>query len=142
MFLNVSRVFTHELVRHRAGTAYSQESQRYVSFTEIPLTRTSDMSLEDELVLLQSANSIEKEYNSLTMRMLGKPFAIVKQLTSKFRRMIGQGVATNILMTANLRALQHIIALRTSEHAEVEIRDVFLEVERICRQEYPNIFQR
>ena len=29
-FLNVSRVFTHELVRHRAGTAISQESLRYV----------------------------------------------------------------------------------------------------------------
>ena len=29
-FLGVSRVFTHELVRHRTGTAYSQESLRFV----------------------------------------------------------------------------------------------------------------
>src|SRR3990172_5736060 len=29
-FVDVSRVFTHELVRHRAGAAYSQQSGRYV----------------------------------------------------------------------------------------------------------------
>ncbi len=34
-FFNVSRVFTHEIVRHRAGTAISQESLRFVRLTEI-----------------------------------------------------------------------------------------------------------
>jgi thymidylate synthase (FAD) len=34
-FHNVSRVFTHELVRHRAGSAFSQESLRYVRLAEI-----------------------------------------------------------------------------------------------------------
>ena len=34
-FRQVSRVFTHELVRHRAGSAFSQESLRYVRLTEI-----------------------------------------------------------------------------------------------------------
>ena len=32
---NVSRVFTHELVRHRAGCAYSQESLRYVRLNDL-----------------------------------------------------------------------------------------------------------
>ena len=34
-FRNVSRVFTHELIRHRAGSAFSQESLRYVRLTDI-----------------------------------------------------------------------------------------------------------
>src|SRR5580698_654016 len=34
-FRNVSRVFTHELVRHRAGSAFSQESLRYVRLADI-----------------------------------------------------------------------------------------------------------
>jgi thymidylate synthase (FAD) len=34
-FLNVSRVLTHELVRHRAGMAYSQESLRYVRLDDL-----------------------------------------------------------------------------------------------------------
>src|SRR5262249_3501873 len=32
---NVSRVATHEIVRHRAGAAYSQESLRYVRLVDI-----------------------------------------------------------------------------------------------------------
>ena len=35
VFHRVSRVFTHELVRHRAGSAFSQESLRYVRLTDI-----------------------------------------------------------------------------------------------------------
>jgi thymidylate synthase (FAD) len=34
VFQDVSRVFTHELVRHRAGVAVSQESLRYVRLTD------------------------------------------------------------------------------------------------------------
>ena len=34
-FCDVSRVFTHELVRHRVGVAISQESLRYVRLTEL-----------------------------------------------------------------------------------------------------------
>ncbi|MGO2036454.1 MAG: FAD-dependent thymidylate synthase, partial [Brevibacterium sp.] len=33
---NVSRVLTHELIRHRAGSAFSQESLRYVRLADIP----------------------------------------------------------------------------------------------------------
>jgi len=33
---NVSRVFTHEIARHRPGTAISQESLRYVRLDELP----------------------------------------------------------------------------------------------------------
>jgi thymidylate synthase (FAD) len=35
MFIDVSPVVTHELVRHRAGTAFSQVSMRFVRLTEI-----------------------------------------------------------------------------------------------------------
>src|SRR3990172_4075932 len=36
IFADVSRVFTHELVRHRVGVAISQESLRFVRLTDIP----------------------------------------------------------------------------------------------------------
>ena len=39
VFADVSRVFTHELVRHRAGCAYSQESLRFVRLTDLGLRR-------------------------------------------------------------------------------------------------------
>ena len=36
MLHNVSRVATHELVRHRAGVAVSQESLRFVRLDDLP----------------------------------------------------------------------------------------------------------
>lgn len=40
-FTNVSRVFTHEIVRHRAGCAFSQESLRYVRLDNLGCRRPS-----------------------------------------------------------------------------------------------------
>jgi thymidylate synthase (FAD) len=37
VFLNVSRILTHELVRHGDGTAFSQESMRFVRMDDIPM---------------------------------------------------------------------------------------------------------
>ncbi len=47
-----------------------------------------------------------------------------KLLTSMFRRLIPMGVATGGVWTMNLRALRHIMALRTSPGAEEEISRV------------------
>ena len=49
------------------------------------------------------------------------PFSKKKVLTSMFRRIIPMGVATGGVWTMNIRALRHIIALRTTPHAEEEI---------------------
>jgi len=54
-----------------------------------------------------------------------KSFATKKKLTSLFRRVIGQGVSTGITMTANMRAIRHMIAMRTHESAEEEIAYLF-----------------
>ena len=52
VFTGVSRSLTHELVRHRAGFAYSQRSQRYVDETEgafvLPPALTGDGDDADE----------------------------------------------------------------------------------------------
>lgn len=45
LFMNVSRILTHELVRHRAGCAFSQESMRYVRFKEVPIWLPSSLDI-------------------------------------------------------------------------------------------------
>ena len=50
-----------------------------------------------------------------------KSFDTKKKLTSLFRRLIGMGVATGGTWTWNTRALRHIVAMRTTPHAEEEI---------------------
>jgi thymidylate synthase (FAD) len=145
VFHDVSRVFTHELVRHRAGVAISQESMRYVRLADIPFQHP-DYVLEDEH-LLAAANeliaSMEK-FQELTVERTqledAKDFHTKKVITSAARRDLPEGVATTIGWTANVRALRHIVTLRTDPAAEAEIRIVFGSVARILVDELPNLF--
>lgn len=138
LFLNVSRVFTHELVRHRAGIAVSQESLRYVRLGDLGLWIPED--LEDKKIkimrivetLENSYKELEKEYNWDAMG-----FGQKKVITSSLRRIAPQGMATNVMWSANHRALRHIINMRTSEGAETEIRFVFDKVAQSVKERFP-----
>ncbi len=139
---NCSRVFTHELVRHRVGTAFSQTSGRYVRTDN--LTFVYDPILDKAkgriLALLQH---IETEYNGIQMD-LGmsevKDFAVKKKMTSALRRTLPNGQANEIGFSVNLRSLRHTIQMRTSRHAEWEIRLVFNQIVEIVRKKHPAIF--
>jgi thymidylate synthase (FAD) len=45
---NVSRVFTGEMNRHRAGVAISEASMRYIRYTNIPFVRTPLLTMTEE----------------------------------------------------------------------------------------------
>jgi thymidylate synthase (FAD) len=49
---NVSRVLTHELVRHRVGTSFSQESLRYVRLDNIPMWIPDWAQSDEELMTM------------------------------------------------------------------------------------------
>jgi thymidylate synthase (FAD) len=140
-FINVSRVFTHELVRHRAGTAISQESLRYVRPKELSLWLPPEMKDEKEFVEL--IETIETKYKNLEKKYDWDKmdFTLKKTLTSALRRILPDGMATNMIWTANHRTIRHVITMRTSEYAEVEIRKVFDEVASQMKTRYPLIYQ-
>ncbi len=143
-FVDVSRVFTHELVRHRAGTAFSQVSGRYVRTDEINyfLPKVMDNAAGRQ-IFDESFTYMEMQLARLA-KLFGiaemKDFALKKTLTSAFRRLIGNGQVNHIIFTANHRALRHIIEMRTSRHAEEEIRHVFAEVYRLMSVRHPAIY--
>ena len=118
----VSRVLTHELVRHRAGCAYSQESLRYVRLEHLEVVLPE--KTEGNELMNQVVESIKKAIVNLNKLLIkdDMPFSEKKRLTSFIRRIAPIGIKTNILFTANARALRHIIKMRTSLGAEVEIR--------------------
>src|SRR5271170_2255725 len=63
-FLNVSRVFTHELVRHRVGVAISQESLRYVRPTSLGFWLPPELrDKKDEVKAI--VENMEQNYRSL-----------------------------------------------------------------------------
>ena len=143
-FRNVSRVFTHELVRHRAGSAFSQESLRYVRLTDIGFRvppalepiREQVLSLVEQLEEFQVTAADE-----LGLDDDGVPFALKKEITSALRRLAPIGLSTDILWTANVRTLRHVIEMRTAAGAEEELRLVFDEVARTMCEEAPDLFQ-
>ncbi|MCF8036715.1 MAG: FAD-dependent thymidylate synthase [Desulfobacteraceae bacterium] len=143
---NVSRVFTHELVRHRAGMAYSQESLRYVRLDDLPVwipdsARENPQAEQKFREVIDFLENAQKELSEIFgIGEIGE-FSRKKMLTSMFRRLAPIGIGTTIMVTGNLRAWRHIIAMRTSEHAEEEIRLVGAQIAEICKKEFPNVFQ-
>ena len=159
---NCSRVFTHELIRHRAGArmegggddtdvvlrafeheaAFSQTSGRYVRGDEVDIVFDPILEpVQDDIVRLQSM--IESHYAAM-VRTLGldkmTDFAKKKKLTSALRRMLPNGQSNEIGFSCNLRAIRHTVQLRTSRHAEWEIRLVFGQVYRLLKDKYPLLF--
>jgi thymidylate synthase (FAD) len=147
VFSNVSRVMTHELVRHRAGSAFSQESMRFVRLNDIPFW-LPDWAQEDAVLAeecLQVLHILECHQlwmaKHLGLDEPGVPFSEKKAKTSFMRRFAPEGVATSIVWTANVRTLRNVIEQRTSPHAEEEIRLVFDKVMQIMQDECPLFFQ-
>lgn len=140
-FENVSRVFTHELVRHRAGTAFSQESLRFVRLDELSFWVPPDITANPEAARIFSETVEFLERQQLRLAELfninSLAFTEKKKLTSSFRRIAPEGLATGIVFTCNMRALRHVIEMRTSRHAEHEIRLVFDQVAEIATGMWP-----
>jgi thymidylate synthase (FAD) len=139
---NCSRVYEVELVRHRAGTAFSVESGRYVrgdnfDFVFDPILEP----VKDEIEELQAI--IEERYQLLIQRLgLDQITDIThkKRLTSALRRILPEGKAKDVGFSVNIRALRHIVQIRTSRHAEWEIREVFGQVYRLAKAKFPLLF--
>lgn len=167
-FLNVSRVFTHELVRHRLAS-FSQESLRYVRLDELGAyypEAFAEETIREIVEALKSPDASAEQTEADVDRLLGESEAIFrsffrtaeqaqthlaelfklddltdfdlkKRVTSAMRRCAPIGLTTAIIMTTNLREWRHIIELRTSEHAEEEIRGVIGVVADDLRKLYP-----
>ena len=67
-------------------------------------------------------------------------FGLKKRLTSAFRRILGNGQANHLVMTGNHRAWRHIIEMRTSVHAEEEIRVIIGDVAQQLKAKFPTIY--
>jgi thymidylate synthase ThyX len=135
---------THELVRHRAGSAFSQESLRYVRLTDIGFrvppalepVRDRVLSIVEQLEELQADAAA-----TLGLDDDGVPFGVKKEVTSALRRLAPIGLSTDIIWTANARTLRHVIEMRTAAGAEEELRLVFGRIAELMRREAPGLFQ-
>ncbi len=145
IFADVSRVFTHELVRHRAGVAISQESLRFVRLDRlsayVPMhIEENEQAMTIFAKTLEQLETVQKTLAEIYGIDEAKSFDEKKKLTSAFRRLAPCGVATTIGWSCNFRTLRHVIERRTDPAAEEEIRAVFAMVYEQARNRYPNLF--
>lgn len=147
VFSNVSRIFTHEFVRHRAGVGISQESMRFVRLTDLPVW-FPEWALQDKRLMELLTDYIQRG-EELQRWMAGHfglddpktNFHEKKEKTSFMRRFAIGGHATHMLATINVRALRHIVAMRTALGAEEEIRIVCDLLATLSVAAVPNLMQ-
>lgn len=129
----VSRVLTHQLVRHRIAS-YSQQSQRYVkehdfeyivppSIMDNPKAKVRFEQLMDEV------RHIYDELVSLGVHQ------------EDARYVLANATETKIVVTMNARSLLHFFALRCCNRAQWEIRDLAWEMLRQVREIAPALFK-
>jgi len=148
LFEGVSRSLTHELVRHRAGFAYSQLSQRYVDEKDASFVVPPAVAGDDAL---------ESAWRSQVDGALASYIALVEQLMERYawvgdkvhrrkmareaaRGVLPNSTETKIVVTANARAWRTMLELRSSEGAELEIRRLAVATLRLLAAEAPGFF--
>lgn len=155
LLYGISRSNTHEIVRHRAGTAFSQLSQRFVSgkvlrFVERPEYQSHPAlhkrfeeridraardyeEIADELLSLQSDGDQLLSADAKTDRR--------KRVQQTARSVLPNEAETILILSANVRAWRHMIEMRTDLHAESEIRDLYFRVFLCLREVEPLLFE-
>lgn len=168
-YIRASRIFTHELVRHRIAS-YSQRSQRYVR-EDVPRYTTPPELIgkvveQDELDKCIMSSGIPGFFRSFknSVDVAGTSFRTVlaiqiydsfmklawvvyglllkSGLNPEIARYVLPGACeTQIICTWNFRELRHIIRLRTSPRALPEMRVVAGKIREICKEIAPQVFE-
>lgn len=155
---NVSRVFTGEMNRHRAGWAISERSMRFVRYENdipfwLPLSLQPQPGDDDDLLrrknysiavfhqhFAQTSAAYAELLKIWDMDSTSHNFSYRKKVTSCLRRIIGMGVATGGVWSGNVRALRHVLTMRCDEAAEEEIQYVFNNIALLMMQSEPMLF--
>jgi len=151
LITGVSRSFSHQLVRHRAGFAFSQLSQQYHDETEakfvLPEVLKNDARARDiwTAVMVNSKEAYKKILASVDDTfMASDPTLTPKErrraLRSAARSVLPNATETKVMVTANARALRHFLRVRGGIVGDPEMRRVAAGLLQRMAQEAPAIF--
>jgi thymidylate synthase (FAD) len=134
LFYGVSRSLTHELVRHRAGFAHSQASQRYIDGSKLRFVERPEFVADRELheLFIARIDRAATEYRLLVDMLTPRQADASKLSRADIRKQVNQvarcllpnETEAPIVVTANARAWRHFLQMRGSLHAESEIRNL------------------
>jgi thymidylate synthase (FAD) len=130
-----NRGVTHELIRHRIGVSYAQESTRYVRYDgKMEFIRPvwwDDVSPYTQRVWHDQMLAIEASYNIL-LRSGWRP--------EQAREVLPNSLKTEIVVKGNIREWRHIFQLRTSRKAHPQMRALMIPLLTELREKIPVVF--
>lgn len=148
----VSRSLTHELVRHRAGFAYSQLSQRYVDESDVAfvvppaLIGEAEQDVAAGHMWLCAMEDEQNRYRNIAEHLF-EQYAHIEDKTARrkaareaARSVLPNATETKIVVTANARAWRHLIEMRGNKAADAEIQRMAGKVLEVLAAVSPNIF--
>jgi thymidylate synthase (FAD) len=140
----ISRSVTHELVRHR-HFSYSQLSRRHVPENVVePEVIANDPVLHEKFLAATQASvdAYDELLAGLEEKFADAPNATLrrKQARQAARAVLPNATETRIVVTGNYRAWRHFVAMRATEHADVEIRALAIECLRELQKVAGNVF--
>jgi thymidylate synthase (FAD) len=154
LIYGADRAFTHELVRHRSGVAYSQVSQRYVDGSVLRFVERREYQSDPELharfeTWIDLARAEYNERATILMARQQEGLEVLqgekardlrKKVNQAARSCLPNEVEAPICFTANLRALRHIVEMRADKPADIAIRDVAFKLYLCAEQMSSNLF--
>jgi len=139
----VSRVCTHQLVRHRLAS-FSQQSQRYVRITRTrgyvtPPSIAGDIKIPVQIHGTSHEIGFEDMMDMATQMEEGLLKLGIKPEDARYAR--PNAAATYIVTSMNPRQLLHVLTLRCASDAQWEIRDIAWAMFACAKLVAPNIFE-
>jgi thymidylate synthase (FAD) len=126
----ISRACSHQLIRHRIGFSYAQQSQRHVKVADGHEWYVTPPGAKPEFHL-----AIEVARQSyLALIDAGMPL-------EDARYVLPNACYTTLVVTANARALDHFFKLRCCKRAQWEIRKLANEMLVRCKAKAPVLFK-
>jgi len=142
-----SRVFTHELVRHRFISP-SQESQRYVCYADKhDRKKTKDFEVVVPPTVTKAGKiGKSKDAGELFIEIVNNSYQLYEELLDAgvppedARYVLPNATVSEIVITANFRELRHFFCVRTNPKAHWEIREIAIAMLKIMKKEAPVVF--
>lgn len=154
----VSRVLTHQLVRHRLAS-YSQQSQRYVKLSQFEYIMPPAIEKNEKArkIFINSMNESQKKYDEIVECLFEDHFSVflekvgnekeAKRLAMKksiedARFVFPNACETKIVFTMNARSLMNFFKHRCCNRAQWEIREMSVRVLKELKKVSPILFKK
>ena len=156
----VSRVLTHQLVRHRLAS-YSQQSQRYVKLEQFEyiVPPAIEKNEKAKALFIETMEKDQEAYNQIVDELINDKIrefkkiydrdltkkeysAIEKQAIEDARYVFPNACETKIAVTMNARSLLHFFNVRCCNRAQWEIREMATEMLKECKKIAPALFKK